>query len=114
MITQALLLFLTSWIIENTEFEKKVEDPKFFFLTKEEMSKKACFSSQNCKVQAYYVEDEGIYLINKLNLNKDEFQNLLIQNQSYTLQETKNKLKIDLLWNDLVYYRFNKQIKRVI
>ena len=35
MITQALLLFLTSWIIENTEFEKKVEDPKFFFLTKE-------------------------------------------------------------------------------
>ena len=50
-------------------------------------------------------------LINKLNLNKDEFQNLLIQNQSYTLQETKNKLKIDLLWNDLVYYRFNKQIK---
>ena len=25
-------------------------------------------------------------LINKLNLNKDEFQNLLIQNQSYTLQ----------------------------
>lgn len=50
-------------------------------------------------------------LINKLNLNKDEFQNLLIQNQSYTLQETKNKLKIDLLWNDLVYYRFKKQIK---
>ena len=33
-------------------------------------------------------------LINKLNLNKDEFQNLLIQNQSYTLQETKNKLKM--------------------
>lgn len=50
-------------------------------------------------------------LINKLNLNKDEFQNLLIQNQSYTLKEVKNKLKIDLLWNDLVYYRFNKQIK---
>lgn len=50
-------------------------------------------------------------LINKLNLNKDEFQNLLIQNQSYTLKEVKNKLKIDLLWNDLVYYRFKKQIK---
>lgn len=50
-------------------------------------------------------------LINKLNLNEDEFQNLLIQNQSYTLKEVKNKLKIDLLWNDLVYYRFKKQIK---
>ena len=50
-------------------------------------------------------------LINKLNLNEDEFQNLLIQNQSFTLKEVKNKLKIDLLWNDLVYYRFKKQIK---
>ena len=49
--------------------------------------------------------------MSKLNLNKDEFQNLLIQNQSYTIEETKKKLKIDLLWNDLVYYRFNKQIK---
>ena len=30
-------------------------------------------------------------LMSKLNLNKDEFQNLLIQNQSYTIEETKKK-----------------------
>ena len=50
-------------------------------------------------------------LLKKLELNQNEFQNLLVQNKSYTLNEIKEKLKIDILWNDLIYYLFNKQIK---
>ena len=46
MISKKLLIFLTSWIIENTEFNQKIEDPKFFKLTENEMSDKACFSSE--------------------------------------------------------------------
>jgi len=50
-------------------------------------------------------------LLKKLELNQNEFQNLLVQNKSYTLNEIKEKLKIDILWNDLIYYLFNEQIK---
>ena len=50
-------------------------------------------------------------LLKKLELNQNEFQNLLVQNKSYSLNEIKEKLKIDILWNDLIYYLFNKQIK---
>lgn len=67
MISKALLLFLSSWIIENTEFKQKVHNPDFFKLSKEEMSEKACFSSYNCKVKAYYVKNSGIYYIDDLN-----------------------------------------------
>ena len=64
MISEKLLIFLTSWIIENTEFEKKIDPPKFYSLTKNEMSDKACYSSDNCKVKdiilkmtEYYIND---------------------------------------------------------
>ena len=50
-------------------------------------------------------------LLKKLELDQSEFQNLLAQNKSYTLNEIKEKLKIDILWNDLIYYLFNKQVK---
>ena len=92
MITQALLFFLTSWIIENTEFTKKVENPEIFFVTKEEMSKKACFSSENCRVQAYYVEAEGIYLIDKLNPEKDVcHKSIILHELIHHYQKSSNK-----------------------
>ena len=50
-------------------------------------------------------------LLEKLDLNEDEFENLLTQKKSYTLEEIKKKLKIDIFWNDLIYYKFNKQIR---
>ena len=34
------------------------------------MSDKACFSSDNCRVKAYYVKDSGIYYINSLKPEK--------------------------------------------
>ena len=66
MISEKLLAFLTSWIIENTEFSKKIDNPNFYSLTKMEMSDKACYSSDNCKVKAYYIKNDGIYFINDL------------------------------------------------
>ena len=50
-------------------------------------------------------------LLKKLDLNENEFENLLTQKKSYTLEEIKKKLKIDIFWNDLIYYKFNKQIR---
>ena len=64
--TESLLLFLTTWIIDNTEFTKKIKNPEFFPVSQYEMSRKACFSSKNCRVKAYYVKGTGIFYINKL------------------------------------------------
>ncbi len=61
MITKTLLTFLTTWIISNTEFNKEVDPPPFFKLSKKEMSDKACYSSENCRVKAYYIKNEGIF-----------------------------------------------------
>ena len=71
MITKTLLAFLSTWIIENTEFEKKIVDPEIFFIKKSEMSEKACFSSKLCKVKAYYVKKSGIFLIDSLKPEED-------------------------------------------
>ena len=30
MVSEKLIIFLTSWIIENTEFDKKIDPPDFF------------------------------------------------------------------------------------
>ena len=49
MISKKLLIFLSSWIIENTEFN----------------------SSENCRVKAYYVKDSGIFYIDKMQPEKD-------------------------------------------
>ena len=67
MITKTLIAFLTSWIISNTEFDKKVSPPEFFQLTENQMSEKACYSSENCRVKAYYVKNEGIFFRDNLN-----------------------------------------------
>ena len=61
MISKPLLTFLTTWIISNTEFNQEVELPQFFQLSKKEMSDKACYSSANCRVKAYYIKNEGIF-----------------------------------------------------
>ena len=61
MISKTLLLFLSTWIIENTEFKEKIDSPNLFKLSQKEMADKACFSSDNCRVKAYYVKDSGIF-----------------------------------------------------
>tara|TARA_B100001057_G_scaffold315488_1_gene315593 strand:- start:1945 stop:2874 length:930 start_codon:yes stop_codon:yes gene_type:complete len=50
-------------------------------------------------------------LISKLNLSNDEFENLLSDKKSYSIDEIKRKLKTDILWNDLIYYKFKDQIR---
>ena len=47
----------------------------------------------------------------KLNLNEDNFKEILLEKKSYSIEEIKKKLKIEIFWNDLIYLRFNKQIK---
>ena len=43
--------------------------------------------------------------------NQQEFEKLLKKNKNYNLFEIKEKIKIELLWNELIYSRYNNQIK---
>lgn len=70
MISEKLLALLTFWIIENTEFNEKIQPPNFYSITKDEMSEKACFSSKKCRVKAYYIKNKGIFFIDKLDPEK--------------------------------------------
>lgn len=51
-------------------------------------------------------------LLQKLNI-KDEkdFQKLLKENNSYSIEEIKKKLKIELYWNDIIFIIFKNQVK---
>jgi len=47
----------------------------------------------------------------KLGIKDDkELKNLLKFKKTYNLEELKNKIKIDLLWNDLIFSRFESQV----
>ena len=66
MISETLIALLTTFILNNTEFEKELSPPEFITLSKEKMSEKACFSSKNCKVKAYYVKEGKIFYIDSM------------------------------------------------
>tara|TARA_B100000674_G_C37897884_1_gene942241 strand:- start:302 stop:1231 length:930 start_codon:yes stop_codon:yes gene_type:complete len=50
-------------------------------------------------------------LILKLNISYSDFEILLSQKKTYSVNQIKRKLKTDILWNDLIYYKFNNQIQ---
>jgi len=43
--------------------------------------------------------------------SEQEFERLLIQKKNYSLSEVKEKIKIELFWNELIYSRYNNQVK---
>ena len=58
------------------------------------------------------LEDEMLKnLYDKLNTDQINFEKILSEKKSYTLDEIKEKIKIEIFWNDLIYLKFQKQIK---
>ena len=49
-------------------------------------------------------------LYSKLNIRQKDFEKILLEKKSYTLEEIKKKLKIEIFWNDLIYLKFQDQI----
>ena len=43
--------------------------------------------------------------------NQITFENILLNKKSYTINEIKEKLKIEIFWNDLIYLRYKNQVK---
>ena len=94
----------------------QLDNEKILNLAKKSIVKETI---KNYEINKFFVLDDKDFidekllesLLNKLNLSQQEFENILIEKKSYTLEEVKRKLKIDILWNDLIFYKFNKQVK---
>tara|TARA_B100001063_G_C16751918_1_gene550777 strand:- start:196 stop:1128 length:933 start_codon:yes stop_codon:yes gene_type:complete len=59
-----------------------------------------------------FVDDylKNLYL--KLNYkNIDEFKGALLQNNIYNIDQIKDKLNIELYWNDIIYNKYSNQVK---
>ena len=76
---------------------KKKEIEKFI-----DIEKKAPLISEEEYLKIFYT---------KLGIKDDkELKNLLKFKTTYNFEELKNKIKIDLLWNDLIFSRFESQV----
>ena len=113
MVSKTIITLLTSWIINETEFNMKIDPPNFFVLNKEEMSDKACFSSKKCRVKAYYVQSEGIYYIDSLKPNTNICDRSIILHELVHHYQKNQKKSFDLddqtLWTlqerQAIYYQ---------
>ena len=78
------------------ELIKKSELEKFFDLDKENP-----FADEYLK---------NLYL--KLNYtNEKVFENALIKSNNYSINQVKKKLRIEILWNELIYKKYGNQVK---
>ena len=116
-------------IITNVDIKKesdylKILNPNLSTLDEKrinQIAKKSLITEiiKNKEIEKYIVNNENNELqesllenlYKRLNLSKSEFQSLLIQKKNYSLSEIKKKLMIDILWNDLIYYKFKDQVK---
>lgn len=116
-------------IITNIDIKKesdylKILNPNLTTLNEKrinEIAKKSLITEiiKNKEIDKFLVGNENIELqenllknlYTKLNLSKLEFENLLIQKKNYTLDQIKRKLMTDILWNDLIYFKFKDQIR---
>tara|TARA_B100000029_G_scaffold226771_1_gene224542 strand:- start:2287 stop:3222 length:936 start_codon:yes stop_codon:yes gene_type:complete len=59
-----------------------------------------------------FVEEYLKNLYSKLNYNSEnEFKNELNSKNNYSINEIKEKIKLELLWNELIYKKYNQQVK---
>ena len=119
-------------IITNIDIYKEIEYLKILNPNLKELGEKKIFEiSKNSLINQLVKEveiekffdmekDQNIDLLNRvysdlikrLNLNSEkEFNQLLILKKSFSTDEIKNKLKIELFWNDIIFSKYNSLVK---
>ena len=97
--------------LKNLDETKKIEIAKNSLINeiikKKEIIKLFDFEDENLFVEQYL---KDLYI--KLNVNNEkEFEEMLLRDENYSLDEIKKKLKIEILWNELIYSKYVNQIK---
>ena len=131
-LSEEIFIFATvnDEIITNYDIEKETEYLKILNPRLVELDKKKIFriskdslineiikknevqtfldiKKENPMVNEYYKN-----LYTKLNFNNEnDFEKSLLNKIEYTSEDIKEKLEIELMWNELVYIRFGSQVK---
>ena len=75
-------------------------------IKKKEIEKIFNFSIENPLVDEYLKN-----LYTKLNFNNEsEFNDFILKTSDYTLDQIKQKLKIEIAWNELIYFKYSNQL----
>tara|TARA_B100000989_G_scaffold291556_1_gene266165 strand:+ start:1302 stop:1691 length:390 start_codon:yes stop_codon:yes gene_type:complete len=90
MISKSLIVFLLSWISDNTSYNAKNFDTKIFLVESEEIQRKAC--KGKCPIVAFYKKNEAIYI------TKMDFENSLC-NRSILIHEMIHTFQKDNMQN---------------
>ena len=96
--------------LNNLNKNKIYELSKEFFIReiikKNEIEKVFDFSIKNPFVDEYLKN-----LYTRLNFNNEnEFNNYILASTDYSLDDIKQKLKIEIAWNELIYLKYSNQI----
>ncbi len=76
-------------------------------IKKKEIKKFVTMENENQFINNYLKE-----LYSRLGFDDEkEFENILKKKTNYDLSKIKEKIKIDLYWNDLIFNKYNNQIK---
>lgn len=95
----------------------KISEDKIFQLSKESLINEIIKLNEikkifNIKDENSFVKDYLKQMYTKLNFNSElEFERSLLASKNYSLNEIKQKLKIEILWNELIYLKYNNQVK---
>ncbi len=58
-----------------------------------------------------FVDDYLTNLYTKLNFeNENDFKDYIVNSSDYSLDDVKQKLKIEIAWNELIYFKYKNQI----
>ena len=97
--------------LKNLNDSKKIEIAKNSLINeiikKKEIIKIFDLQDDNLFVKQYL---KDFYM--KLNVsNEKDFEEILLKDENYSLDEIKKKIKVELLWNELIYSKYVNQIK---
>ena len=92
--------------------KKKILDLSKNSLIREIIKKKEIIKFLDIKKENPLINNYLNDLFAKLNYkNQNEFIKDLQKKNNYSLAQIKEKIKIEILWNELIYKKYNKQVK---
>ena len=116
---------ITNYDIEKEIFYLKILNPQLSQLDKKQVFQIGKDSLINeivklneikklfdLKIENKFVNEYLKKLYTKLNFNNiEEFEKSLLISNNYSLEEIRQKIKIEIFWNELIYLRYNDQVR---
>lgn len=95
-------------ILENNKILELAKESLISETIKKKEINKVIRTEINIETINKYIEN--LYLTLNID-NRNMFEKFLKKNQSYNIKEIEEKIKVEFLWNDLIYSKYSKLVK---